>query len=576
MTNETKIRQPIITVCGHVDHGKTSLLDAFRGSSVQEGEAGGITQKISFTRFPIEKVHEMCPLIKEKNVDIKIPGFLFIDTPGHAAFTNLRKRGGSLADLAIVVVDIKEGIKPQTAEVLSILKTHKTPFVIALNKIDNLSGWKRRDSMKESIDMLPVNVREEFDTALFTFQGSLHSHGFESSLYYEIEDFKKQVAIVPCSARTGQGISELLFMLCGLCQRFLTEQLTLTEEAKGVILEIKKEKSMEQVEAIIYDGKIDEGDEIAIASFGEPIITKIRAIEEIQPLSFKYKSASSVLAATGLRLRLANTEDILPGMPFEEIRGNLEEIKSRFKKEVSGSIELDSSGIIAKADSLGSLEALLVLLRQAQVSILKASIGPIGKADISAAKAIMQTNELDGVIVGFNVPIEEVDKGNVKIFTHDVVYKLIDDLKLWREKKTKEIEKERLMGLATICKLQILSQYVFRNSNPAIFGVKVLGGKLRVGIPLIDNAGEEIAHVKGIQSDKKSVNEAEAGLEVALSLTGVNFERQLSDKKFLYSNISEMQFKAFKKNKDLLNAQELGVLQELAEIKRRKNGSWGA
>lgn len=570
------IRQPIITVCGHVDHGKTSLLDAFRGSSVQEGEAGGITQKISFTRFPLEKVYEMSPLLKKNNIELKMPGFLFIDTPGHAAFTNLRKRGGSLADLAIVVVDIKEGIKPQTAEVLSILKTHKTPFVIALNKVDGLSGWQRRDSIKDTIERLPINVRQEFDTALLTFQGSLYNHGFESSLFYEIGDFTKQVALVPCSAKTGQGISELLFVLAGLCQKFLVEQLKKTDEAKGVVLEVKKERGMEQVEAIIYDGELREGDEIAVASFGAPVVAKIRALEEIQPLSFKYKPVESAHAATGVRIRLTSNEGIVSGMPFHQINNNLEKIKAEFKKEVAESLVLDSTGIIAKADSLGSLEALLTLLRQARISVLKASIGPIGKGDVIAAKAIMQNNQLDGIIVGFNVDVDDdVDRGNVKIFTHSVVYRLIDDVEAWRKQQAAAIEKERLLSLATICKVEILHQYLFRNSNPAIFGVKVLAGKLKVGIPLIDEYGEDIAHVKGIQSEKKSVPEVEAGAEIALSLPGVNFERQLQEKKFLYANVSESQFKEFKKNKDLLSSEELRVLQEVADIKRKKHSEWG-
>ena len=125
------IRQPIVTVVGHVDHGKTSLLDRLRKSSVHKGEAGGITQKISFTLFPAENLKIACPLIEKSGIRLKIPGFLLIDTPGHAAFTNLRKRGGSLADLAVLVIDINEGIKPQTSEVIQILKHNKTPFILA-------------------------------------------------------------------------------------------------------------------------------------------------------------------------------------------------------------------------------------------------------------------------------------------------------------------------------------------------------------------------------------------------------------------------------------------------------------
>ncbi len=575
MTN--KIRQPIITVCGHVDHGKSSILDAFRGTSFQEEEAGGITQKISFTTYPLEQLNKACPLIKKSGIQLEIHGFLFIDTPGHAAFTNLRKRGGSLADLAILVVDIKEGIKPQTAEVLSILRVNKTPFVIALNKVDNISGWQKRSSIKESIEMLPIHVRQEFDTALLMFQSSMQAHGFNPELYYEITDFTKNVAIVPTSARTKEGISELLFVIAGLSQKFLGERLKISDNPKGVLLEIKKEKMAEYAESILYDGELHEGDEIAVASLGgEPIVTKIRSMEEIMPLSRKYKSVKKATAATGIRLQLTNKEGILSGMPFQKIDNNLEEISKRFKKEFSSTLKVDRAGIIAKADSLGSLEALLTLLRQAGVEVVKAGIGPISKSDITSAKANIEINQLDSVVVGFNVkPEEDANIDGVKLITNEVVYKLIEDLEVWRKDKRAQIEKERLMGLAAICKLEILPKYVFRNSNPAIFGVKVITGKLKKNLPLIDQNGEEIARVKAIQSEKHSVEEAAEGMEIAISLPGTNFERQLQEIEYLYSQIAESHFKQFKKNKDLLSQPEIKTLSEIAEIKRKTNSNWG-
>lgn len=574
-----KIRQPIITVAGHVDHGKTSILDCFRGSSLQEKEAGGITQKISFTKYPAEQIKKSCPLIEKSKISLEIPGFLFIDTPGHAAFTNLRKRGGALADLAILVVDIKEGIKPQTAEVLSILKANKTPFVVALNKIDTISGWQKLGDIRESIESQASHVSDEFQTALLTFQGSLQSHGFNSDLYFNISDFTKKIAIVPCSARTKQGISELLFVLCGLSQKFLAKSLVISDEAKGVILEIKKDRTIEWAEAILYDGELEEGDEIAIPTLsGEILTSKIRSLQEILPLSTKFKFTKKATAATGLRLQLTNKENLVSGMPFQKLQNNLEEIKKQFKKEISEAIKSDKQGIVIKADSLGSLEALITLLKQANISFVKAGIGTISKTDIISAKANFKINPLDAVIVGFNVDIEEgLEIDNIKILTNEVVYKLIEDLELWRKEKQAEIEKEKLLGLATICKLQILPQYVFRNSNPAIFGVKVLAGKLKNHLPLIDESDEKIGSIKAIQSEKHSVAEADEGQEVAISLPGVNFERQVTNKgvKFLYSQISETHFRNFRKNKDLLSQSEIKALAEIAEIKRKKNGAWG-
>src|SRR3989344_2483768 len=189
------IRQPIVTVCGHVDHGKTSILDSLRNTSVQETEKGGITQKISFTSYPAEQLKKTCPLIESSGIKLDIPGFLLIDTPGHAAFTNLRKRGGSLADLAVLVIDINEGIKLQTAEVIQILKHNKTPFLIALNKIDNISGWRTdlKMGLKENIESQAMNIQNTFNERYMTLIGSLNSYGFDSDLYYNITDFTKKI-----------------------------------------------------------------------------------------------------------------------------------------------------------------------------------------------------------------------------------------------------------------------------------------------------------------------------------------------------------------------------------------------
>jgi len=575
------IRQPIITVCGHVDHGKTSILDCFRGSCIQGGEAGGITQKISFTKYPLEQLKKACPLIEQSKIKLDLPGFLFIDTPGHAAFTNLRKRGGSLADLVILVIDINEGIKPQTAEVIKILKYNKTPFLIALNKIDNISGFRldKNKSLQESIESQPQNIKSIFNERYMTLIGALNSYGFDADLFYNIDDFAKKIILVPCSAKTKQGIPELMMVLCGLSQKYLINKLEIGKEAKGVILEVKKEKSMNYAESILYDGELNHSDEIAVSDFeGNPILTKIRILEEIQPLCAKFKPTKKALASTGLRMQLTEKKEILPGMPFLIHKNNLEKIKKTFKKEISENIQTQKQGIIAKADSLGSLEALLVLLKEKNIPVVKVGIGSINKTDLISAKANLDINELDAVIIGFNVSVDEdvkEIKGKIKIINNEVVYRLIEDLVEFRKTKSQEIEKKRLMQLATICKLKILSEYVFRNSNPAIFGVKVEAGKLKSKTNLINDLGEKVGRVKNIQADKKSVEQATENMELAISIPGINFERVLGEKQFLFSDISESQFKKFKKNKDLLSQNEIQTLQKIAEIKRQKKDDWG-
>ncbi|MEK6928953.1 MAG: translation initiation factor IF-2 [Nanoarchaeota archaeon] len=574
MKQISNLRSPIVTVCGHVDHGKTSILDCFRGSSIQKGEAGGITQKISFTKYPSEQIKKECSLIEESGIKLEIPGLLFIDTPGHAAFVNLRKRGGALADLAIVVVSIKEGIKPQTAEVLQILRAHKTPFIIALNKIDNISGWRKQNkNINESIKEQAEHTKQEFEEHLLTFQSSLKEQGFNSELYFNVSDFSKQVAIIPCSAKTKEGISELLFALCGLCQKFLKVKLETSEEAKGVILELKKEKGIEWAEAILYDGKLDEGDEIVIANFGEPIISKVRSLSEIMPLVMKFNSVKHLHAATGARIQLTNKEGILAGMPFQEVKtkAGLEKVKLQFKKDISYIMKLDKEGIIVKADSLGSLEALITLLKHEKIQIVKAGIGPINKNDIISTKANISINPLNAVLLGFNVELEEGIEisPDIKIIRNDVVYKLIEELQTWRKQREEEIIKGKMLGLATICKIEILSQHIFRNSNPAIFGVKILGGKIKTGIPLIDEKGEYVARVKSLQKEKGSINEAKEGDELAIALPGIAFDRRLKEIKYLYSDISEFHFKQFRKNKELLSGKEKRILDEIESLKQK-------
>jgi translation initiation factor 5B len=372
---------------------------------------------------------------------------------------------------------------------------------------------------------------------------------------------------------------ELTMVLCGLSQKYLSERLILGEEAKGVILEVKKDKTANYVEAILYDGQLTKKDEIAISSFsGEPIIIKIRVLEEIEPLSSKFKPKEKVHAATGLRLQIIGKEEILSGMPFILFDGNKDKIKEIFKKEILRNIHTQKHGIIAKADSLGSLEALLLLLDQNNIPVVRAGIGNINKTDLTSAKANLKINELDAVVVGFNVSTDEEAKeiqGNIKVLNEEVIYKLIEYLVKYRNEKRREIEKKRLMGLTTLCKLRVLHQHIFRNTKPAIFGVRIEVGRLISNLSLIDGSNEKIGRVKNIHSENKSVGEAFEGLEVAISIPGVNFERQMEHVDFLYTDISESQFRNFKKNKDLLSSGEISLLQEIAEIKRTKKADWG-
>ena len=584
MTSKRKknIRQPIVTVAGHVDHGKTTILDSIRGTCIVDKEPGKITQKISSTLVPSSIIKKDCKQLLEKfKIELEIPGFLFIDTPGHAAFTNLRKRGGSLADLAILVVNINEGIMEQTRESIDVLKTSKVPFIIALNKIDAIAGWsKKSETLKESIEKQAQFTKDDFEKKLYRIINDLNTLGFDSDLFYRVSDFTKQLTLIPCSGKTCEGIPELVVMLAGLAQRFLKGKLELGKEGKGTILEVKKEKSIINIEAILYDGTLSKKDTLIIVTLSKVIDTRIRALFKALPLGKGFESVDEVGASAGIKLHLPTTEEIIPGMPIiatKETKEGLEKLKKSLQKEVEQVLKVEKEGIIVKAESLGSLEALLFLLRKEGIRVKKAEIGNVKRQDIALAIANLETNPLEAVIVAFNTTLEpetSLDE-RIKVIESDIIYKITEDLAKWRKEKEIEIEREKMGELTMPCKLSIMRNCCFRQSKPAIFGVKIEAGTLKSGISLIDEEGKEIAKIKAIQSQSKSVQKAKKGEEVAISLPKITFGRQIKEGEILYSNLNEEEFRKLKENKKYLNQDEIKILQEISEIKRKEKPTWG-
>ena len=581
------IRSPICTVMGHVDHGKSSILDKIRGSAIVKSEAGAITQAIGASIIPLETIKNICgKLLDSLKMDFNIPGLLFIDTPGHAAFTNLRKRGGNLADIAILVVDINEGLKPQTLESIEILKQYKTPFIIALNKIDLIQGWQTKDTpVLQTISQQSENIQKILETKLYELVGKLAELGLNAERFDRVQDYTKQIAMVPCSAETGEGIQELLMVLTGLAQRFLEKCLecNIQSQAKGTVLEVKEEKGLgKTIDVIIYDGQLKVGDSIVIAGLSQPIVTKVKALFEPVPLAemrdkhSNFKSVKEVEAATGVKISANEIDDVVSGMPLRSAtKENLEQVKEDIQKEVEEVlIETDEDGIVIKADSLGSLEALIKLLRDKDVPIRRASIGNITKKDLAEAEANYEKDPLKAIILAFNItscPINET----VKIIYNDVIYKIIEDYDKWIKETEDEMQKGDIEKLVRPCKMKVLQGYIFRQSNPAIVGVEVLSGTLKVGMPLMNSEGKQITEVKQIQADKETVDEAEKGKQVAVSMPEVTVGRQINENFTLYSAIPEEDFRKLKDLKKLLTPEEIETIKEIAEIKRRDHVVWG-
>ena len=591
------IRQPIVCVLGHVDTGKTLLLDKIRKTSVQAREAGGITQHIGASFFPVETLKQMIgPLLSAFKGEIEIPGLLVIDTPGHEAFTNLRRRGGSVADIAILVIDILRGFEAQTYECIEILKARKTPFLVAANKIDRIPAWKSYPDTPflKSYQLQDKYVQEDLDNRLYEIIGTFSRLGFRADRFDRIKDFTRTVAIVPTSAKTGEGIVELLAVLVGLTQQYLKKRLQTTSgPAKGTVLEVKEEPGLGvTLNTIIYDGTLKRDDLIVVGGKEKPIVTRVRAIlvpkplDEIRDPRDKFSSVDSISAAAGVKIVAPELEGAVAGAPLYAVPEG--ENVGKYVKLVSEEIEkikisTDVDGVVLKADTLGSLEAIAENLKRQGVPIRLADIGDVCKRDVTEAAIVKEHEPLYGVILAFNVKVlpdawEEARNIGVQIFRENIIYHLIDNyiswLKAQREAKlTAEFEKMVKPG-----KIRILEGYVFRRAKPAIVGVEVLAGRIKPKYSLIRaEDGEEVGEIQQIQEKGKALPEAKQGMQVAISLDKPTVGRHIFENDVLYVKVPEAHAKTLLKEfVDRLSPDEQEALNEYVNLMRKKIPFWAA
>ena len=586
------MRSPICSVLGHVDHGKSSVLDAIRGTAIVESEAGSITQAIGASLIPLDTILDVASELLGGIADkIRIPGLLFIDTPGHAAFTSLRKRGGALADLAILVIDVNEGFKPQTFEALEILKQSKTPFIIAANKADLVPGWKPsgKRSILADLKTQDATVQYRLDERIYAIVGTLAEHAIQSERFDRLEDYTKQVAIVPVSAKAGIGLPELLATLIGLAQRFLTEQLELheNEPARGIILEVKEEKGLgTTLDVIIHDGILRTGETVLFPSLDGVHETKVRALLQPSPLSemrdakAKFVKASSVSAAIGVKILAPGLEDAIPGMPIMSAGPDPERIRTELEAHVSEFVfETEHDGVIIRADTLGSLEALSKLLSEAGVPVRRASIGPIARKDLIEAQSLKAREPAYGIVLGFNVALstdieDEARQRRITAVVDEIIYRLIEAYEAHAESVKVEEDRRALEKLPTPVRIRILPGFVFRQSNPAIVGCIVERGELVSGISLLSKT-KRIGTVKAIQQDKERVASAVEGSRVAVSIEGAVVGRSIEENDVLTTDISEDEYRTFKGHRDVLTSAEKEVLGEIASAQRAANSLWG-
>jgi translation initiation factor 5B len=580
------IRQPIISVMGHVDHGKTTLLDRIRSTTVAAKEAGGITQHIGASEVPIEIINRICgKLLDSFGTKITIPGLLFIDTPGHEAFTNLRKRGGSVSDMAILVVDIMKGFEPQTIEAIEILKSYRTPFIVAANKIDLITGWVNEGtySYMESLKKQNNNVSEAITTKIYELVGRLSELGFNSDLFTNVKDFQKELAIAPISAKTGEGVAELLMLVTGLSQRFLEAKLDIEVDGpgKGSILERKEVKGLgTTIDVILYDGTLRINDTVAFATDNGIKTTKIKALLKPRPLTDirdsqnKFVPVDVVSAACGIKISANDLEGSIAGSPIIQVVGN--DYAALIETELGDVFKADKTGPILKADSIGSIEAITKLLSAEGFTISKKELGNVTKRDVTDAFAHNAIDPTATAILAFNVGVDpEVTEAatisSVKIIKDNIIYKLVDDYKEYVEQKKKSRIQEMESTIVFPGKIELLRDSCFRASHPAIFGVRVIEGRIRKGYPMMNSDGVAVGRIKEIQNEKVKVDSAKKGDEIAVSMDEPTFGRQIKEGDVLYTRVTYQENKMLTTDlKHLVNEDEKKLLAEIAKIEKGK------
>ncbi len=575
----SKLRQPIVCVLGHVDHGKTTLLDLIRGTSVASKEPGGITQRIAATTVDISRILKETEKLNTKG--LKIPGLLFIDTPGHVAFSNMRARGGALADLAILVIDINEGIMPQTVESIDILKKFKTPFIIAANKIDLIPFFTdvKTNLFTEFIRKQRQEYVNELDNRIYNIMNKLYEFGLNSDRFDRISDFTKTIAIVPVSAKKNIGVPEILMVLAGLAQRFLEREIEYRDiNGHATIIEVRKEESAGiTLDAVLYQGTISVGDSIAVNTKNGPAVTKVKALFVNTGKGQRaLKEVKKVSAAEGIRVLISDKVDVISGSPMIVVTNNLDQVMKEIEEESKVDIQLSEEGIYVKAEAIGSLEAISYELNKQGIKIKEVQVGDITKRDIMDVSTL--PDPINRIIVGFNVSVlpearDAMASSDVSIVTGDIIYKIVEDTQKVMDERKKMLLQGRKMSMPVPSRIRILPQYIFRASKPVIVGVRVETGQIKVGDNLIRGDGKYAGTIKSIRNEDVSVRYQDAPAEVAVAIDNVTLNRQIFPDDVLYVDITENVVKELRRTP--MEKEIMDTLEEIIRIKRKDNPFWG-
>eukprot|EP01096_Ripella_sp_DP13-Kostka_P014508 TRINITY_DN657_c0_g1_i1.p1 TRINITY_DN657_c0_g1~~TRINITY_DN657_c0_g1_i1.p1 ORF type:complete len:943 (+),score=549.71 TRINITY_DN657_c0_g1_i1:21-2849(+) len=572
--SEKELRSPICCVLGHVDAGKTKLLDKIRKTNVQDKEAGGITQQIGATYFPLDHIKEMTKRLQSSiEMDYKVPGLLIIDTPGHESFSNLRSRGSSLCNIAILVVDMMEGLKPQTRESIQLLRSRKTPFVVALNKVDRIFNWKPNinSPIEDSLSKQPNDAKLRYEEKATEIITELAMEGLNAALYYKNPNIRQYVSIVPTSAATGEGIPDLLMLLITLTQKLLSSKFVfISEKVECTVLEVKKVDGLgTTIDVILTNGVLHEGDRVVLCGLNGPVVTSIKSLLTPHPMrEIRVKSPyirhKEIKAAQGIKIVAHDLDQVVAGSQLIVVRDtdDIEEIKDEVQSDFDSILtryksEGSSVGVHVQASTLGSLEALLDFLQSEKIPVAGVNIGTINKKDIIKASVMTERDPYYAVILAFDVKTSpeaqrEADRAGVRIFSADIIYHLKDQFLAYVNSRREEERAAAQAECVWPCVLEILPEHIYNKRSPLIFGVRVIEGQLHMNTPVCVTTQNDIylGKVTSIEQDHKSIEVAKTGVEACIRI------ESNSDTTYLYgrhfSHEDELASKITRKSLDVL------------------------
>ncbi|KAI9318155.1 hypothetical protein BX666DRAFT_1856559 [Dichotomocladium elegans] len=497
------LRSPICCILGHVDTGKTKLLDKIRQTNVQEGEAGGITQQIGATYFPAEAIEKKTAILgKDRAESLKVPGLLIIDTPGHESFTNLRSRGSSLCNIAILVVDIMHGLEQQTLESIRLLRDRRTPFIVALNKIDRLFQWQAtpNNGFQASLAKQKKSVKQEFETRVEKTILAFAEQGLNAALYYKNPNQSKYVSLVPTSAITGEGVPDMLNLLVNLTQTRMTEKLMYITELECTVLEVKVIEGLgTTIDVVLVNGYLHEGDKIVLCGLNGPIVTQVRALLTPQPMrelriKSQYVHHKEVKAALGVKIAAPDLEKAIAGSrllvcgPDDDEEDLKEEVMSDLTN-LMNSIDRQGKGVWVQASTLGSLEALLEFLRSMKIPVFGINIGPVHRKDVVKAGVMLEKAKEYAVMLCFDVKVEKeaeemAEELGIKVFKADIIYHLFDRFVEYSNAMVEQKRREQADQAVFPVILKMVPRAIYNKKNPIVMGVDVIEGSLRIGTPI--------------------------------------------------------------------------------------------